>query len=200
MRPTEIVFDIGGVLVDWDPHLAWIEDLGSREAVADFIDRTDFMARNIRADGGASFTDLASEIADPADRTLFAGYVARYGRTMPTAIAGTWDLLDRLAAKGHGIHAITNWSAETWPEGVKAHPRLAEAFDTLVVSGIEKMLKPGPEIFALLCSRAGVAAGDCLFIDNTAENVAGAQAAGMDAVLFTTPEALEADLIARGLL
>ncbi|WP_424964792.1 HAD family hydrolase [Dinoroseobacter sp. S375] len=200
MSATEIVFDIGGVLVDWDPHLAWIEDLGSRDAVAEFIARTDFMARNTRADGGASFADLAAEIADPTDRALFAKYVARYGRTVPEVIPGTWDLLDRLAAKGHGIHAITNWSAETWPEGVRAHPRLGEVFDTLIVSGVERLLKPGPEIFALFCHRAGVAARACLFIDNTYENVAGARAAGMDAVHFTTPEALEADLVAQGLL
>lgn len=200
MSPTQIVFDIGGVLVQWDPHLAWIEDLGSREAVAAFIARTDFLARNTRADGGASFAALAAEIEDPTDRALLAGYVARYTRTVPSPIAGTWDLLDRLADKGYGIHAITNWSAETWPEGLKVHPRLGEVFGTLVVSGREHMLKPQPEIFELLCSRAGIAPADCLFIDDSPKNVAGAKVVGMDAVQFTSPDALEADLVARGLL
>jgi HAD superfamily hydrolase (TIGR01509 family) len=69
-----------------------------------------------------------------------------------------------------------------------------------IVSGQERLLKPDPRIFALLCNRAGVAPSDCLFIDDSPKNGVGAQAAGMQAELFTTPDALEAALTARGLL
>jgi len=69
-----------------------------------------------------------------------------------------------------------------------------------VVSGQDRVLKPQPGIFALLCERASLAPVDCLFIDDSAQNVAGARAFGMDAIHFTTPEALEAALIARGIL
>ncbi|OJY32325.1 MAG: hypothetical protein BGP11_02860 [Rhodobacterales bacterium 65-51] len=195
-----IVFDIGNVLIRWEPHPAFLPDLGSRDAVEDFLTRTDFMARNLRADGGESFAALAAEIADPADRALFATYVDRYAATVPEAIEGTWALMDRLHARGLAIHAITNWSAETWPAGIAAHPRLGYAFDVTVVSGQEGILKPEARIYARLCDRAGLEPGDCLFIDDSLKNVEGARAFGMQAEHFTTPEALEAALTARGLL
>lgn len=197
---TAIVFDIGNVLIRWDPHLAFLPDLGSHDAVEAFLARTAFHDRNLRADAGETFADLSAEIADPADRALFARYTARYAATVPEAIEGSWALMERLRARGHPIHAITNWSAETWPVGVAAHPRLGTAFGVTVVSGQERVLKPDPRIFAILCERAGVAPGQALFIDDSPRNVAGARAFGMQAIHFTDPAALEADLTARGLL
>ena len=195
-----IVFDIGNVLVNWDAHLAFLPALGTRAEVDAFMERIDFAPRNLRADAGEAFADLAAEIADPADRALFATYLPNYALTVPTAIEGTWALMDRLRATGHPIHAITNWSAETWPIGIGAHPRLGTSFGVTVVSGQERVLKPDARIFALLCERAGAAPRDCLFIDDSAKNVAGAKAAGWDAVHFTTPQALETALSERGLL
>jgi HAD superfamily hydrolase (TIGR01509 family) len=194
-----VVFDIGNVLVRWDVHLAWLDDLGSREAVDAFLARVDFAARNLRADGGETFADLAAEIADPDDRARLAAYPGRHHLTIAEPIAGTWDILRGLKARGIATHAITNWSAETWPEGLRLHPELAALLDVIVVSGQERVLKPAPAIFATLCDRAGVAPGDCVFVDDSPRNVAGARAAGMDAIHFTTPEALHAALSDRGL-
>jgi len=200
MNPSNVVFDIGGVLVNWVPHLAWVEALGSETEAQAFIERTGFKARNVRADGGAFFADLAAEIADPADAAHFAQYVALYQKTLPSLIQGSWDILDRLRAQGTPVHAITNWSAETWPEGVKAHPRLGKAFDVLVVSGQEGIIKPDARIFDILCTRAGVMQQECVFIDDSYHNVEGARAAGMDAIHFTDPANLETELKSRGLL
>ena len=197
---TAIVFDVGNVLVRWDPHQAFLPDLGDRAAVDQFLARTDFFARNLRADCGERFADLAAELADPADANVFAAYVDRYAKTIAEPIEGTWALMDRLRAKGHAIHAITNWSAETWPIGVATHPRLGTSFGVTIVSGRERLLKPEARIFALLCDRAGVAPADCLFIDDSEKNVLGARTAGMDGVHFTQPDALEAELAQRGLL
>lgn len=194
-----VVFDIGNVLVRWDPHLAFLPDLGTREAVGAFLIRTDFFVRNLRADGGERFADLAREIADPADAALFAGYVERYRLAVAEAIEGTWALMDALRARGHAIHAITNASVETMPAAYAAHPRLATSFGVTVVSGAERVLKPEARIFRLLCERAGVAARDCVFIDDSEKNVAGARAAGMDAIHFTGPAALAEALAGRGL-
>ncbi|MFN4057789.1 MAG: HAD family hydrolase [Roseinatronobacter sp.] len=195
-----VVFDIGKVLIEWDARRAFAPDLGSLDAAEAFIARVNFAALNLRADGGERFADLAQEIADPADRAVFETYVPNYALAVPHAIEGTWDLLDGLRARGYAIHAITNWSAETWPVGVAAHPRLGTAFGVTIVSGREQLLKPDPRIFALLCARAGLAPQDCLFIDDSPKNVAGARGFGMEAELFTTPNALEAALVARGLL
>lgn len=195
-----IVFDIGNVLVCWDPVPAFLPELGSTRAVQDFMARIDFDARNLRADGGTPFATLAAELPDPADRALLAAYPTHFAATVTEAIDGTWDLLSRLRGNGFQIHAITNWSAETWPQGIKAYPRLGEVFDTVVVSGQVQMIKPDPAIYRLFCDRAGLAPEDCLFIDDKAENCAGAESIGMQAELFTDPAALEAALIGRGLL
>ena len=199
MTPSVVVFDIGGVLVDWKPHLAWIDELGEDGAHA-FIERTDFVARNVRGDNGERFADMADEIADPDDRRRFAEYVDRYTLTVPDAVPGTWDVLDRLNDGGIPLHAITNWSAETWPEGLKVHPRLGEVFGTTVVSGQEGVMKPSVRIFEILCERAGVSPADCVFIDDSPKNVEGAKAAGMDAVHFTGAGPLADALTERGLL
>ncbi len=200
MSPSVVVFDVGGVLVDWKPHLAWMDEFGSREAVEAFMDRIDFKARNARGDAGERFEDLANEIDDIDDRRRLASYVSLYSRTVLDAIPGTWRLVDRLIDGGVPIHGITNWSAETWPEGLKVQPRLAEICGTLVVSGRERVTKPGAEIFRLLCERAKVAPGECVFIDDGLHNVDGAKAAGMDGIHFTGAEALEDELTRRGLL
>lgn len=199
MTPSVVVFDIGGVLVDWQPHLAWTPELGEAGARA-FMARIDFPARNLRADRGETFADLAAELDDPADAARLTAYPSLYTRTVQHAVPGTWAVLDDLRAGGVPIHAITNWSAETWPEGLSVHPRLGDVFGTLVVSGREGIIKPDRRIFALLCERAGLAPENCVFIDDGAHNVAGARAAGMDGIHFTGADALRAALTERGLL
>lgn len=195
-----IVFDIGGVLVDWQPHLAWVDDLGSAEAAYDFMERTNFLALNTRGDNGERFADLAKEVADPADGARIAAYVSLYTRTVQNVVPGTWEVLDDLKAKGVPIHAITNWSAETWPEGLKVHPRLGEVFGTTIVSGQEGVLKPDARIFDLLCTRARLSPSECVFIDDSPKNVDGAKAAGWDAIHFTTAQDLADALSQRGVL
>lgn len=200
MTTKHIVFDIGGVLVDWQPHLAWTERFGSGDAAHAFVERTNFRALNARGDAGELFADLALEVEDPDDRAHFADYVALYTKTVVQPISGTWAILDRLKSQGSPVHAITNWSAETWPEGLKVHPRLGEVFETLVVSGQEGVIKPDARIFHLLCDRAGVVPEACIFIDDGLHNVDGARAVGMDGIHFTSPEALETALMDRGVL
>ncbi|NOE36195.1 HAD family phosphatase [Ruegeria sp. HKCCD7318] len=195
-----VVFDIGNVLIRWDPHLAWLHEMGSREAVAEFLTRIGFQDRNLRADGGENFADLASELDDVEDQRRLSVYVERYAMTVPQKIEGTWQLLYRLKEQGTQVHAITNWSAETWPVGVGAHPELGDVFGVTVVSGQEKLLKPQPEIFHRLCERAGLAPENCIFIDDGLHNVDGARAVGMDGIHFTTPQALESALTERGFL
>lgn len=195
-----IVFDIGNVLVRWDPVAAFADAFQTRAAAETFLTRTGFSGLNLRGDGGALFADLATEVADPEDAALIAAYPARFHRSVQAKIPGTWDLMAALRAKGHRIHAITNWSAETWPVGVAVHPELASSFEVTVVSGEERVLKPEARIFEILCERANVLPKDCLFIDDSEKNVAGALTFGMDAVLFTGPDQLRSDLSERGLL
>lgn len=194
-----IVFDIGNVLVRWDARAAFAPGL-TPEAAEAFMERIGFAALNLRGDGGEAWADIATAIADDNDRATFLSYLPNYARAIAEPIEETWVLMDRLRANGHDIHAITNWSAETWETGLATHPRLGTSFTTVIVSGQERVLKPDPAIFAAFCERAGVTPDASIFIDDSERNVAGARAFGMDAIHFTTPEALEASLIERGLL
>ncbi len=199
MSVHTVVFDIGGVLVDWQPHLAFVDELGEDGARA-YLTRIGFDKINLACDAGARFADAAGRIADAQDAARLNDYVTRYTLTVPDKITGSWDILHALRDRGVPLHAITNWSAETWPEGVKAHPELGDVFGTTVVSGEVGMIKPSVEIYRMLCARAQVQPEACVFIDDGLHNCIGARAAGMDAIHFTGADALRADLTERGLL
>ncbi len=194
-----VVFDIGAVLVEWQPELAWADELGV-DGARDFIDRIGFDKINLACDAGASFAKASTDIANPEDAARLKRYVSLYHLSVPRKIMGTWDCLYDLKDRGVTVHAITNWSAETWPEGLKVHPELGEVFETTIVSGQVGMIKPSVAIFQLLCDRAGGAADRCIFIDDGAHNCVGAKAAGMDAIHFTNPDALRTSLEAKGVL
>ena len=199
MTPNTVVFDIGHVLLDWRPELAWADDLGLDGARA-FLDRIGFEKLNFACDAGASFADASRHITDPEDAARLAQYVERYPLTVPDKITGTWDILSDLKASGYAVHAITNWSAETWPRGLTVHPELAEVFGITIVSGQAGIVKPSVEIYRLLCDAAKVRPERCVFVDDGLHNCLGAKAAGMDAIHFTGPDALLGALDERGLL
>ncbi|AXC48678.1 HAD family phosphatase [Paracoccus suum] len=196
-----IVFDIGNVLLRWDLWPAFEDEFATPAEMTAYLDEIGFHDWNLQQDRGRSWAEAHDDLrarhgarAEPATR-----YAARHALTIQTPITGTWALLDRLAPR-HSLFAITNWSAETWADALRLHPRLGQVFRDIVISGREKLAKPDPAIFRLFLDRNGLAAGDCLFIDDNAANVAAAREVGMDAVRFTDPEALERDLTARGLL
>lgn len=201
MMPKFAVFDVGNVLIQWDLPAAFRADFPDDAAIADWLERIGFAEWNLRQDAGRPMVQAVAE-AEAAHGEAAAplrSYRTRFADTIHQPITGTWALLERLAARGP-VYAITNWSAELWPEALRLHPRLATVFTDVVVSGREGIIKPDPAIYRLLLDRNALAPGDCLFIDDAPKNVAGAKAVGMDAVLFTSPEALEADLTARAML
>ena len=180
MTVDTVVFDIGAVLVDWQPDLAWADEM-SREDIRAFLARIAFDKVNVACDAGARFSDVAAGIADADDAARLSHYVERFALTVPNKLTGTWDILYALKEAGVPLHAITNWSAETWPEGLKAHPELGEVFGTTIVSGEVGMIKPSVAIYRLLCDRADVSPEQCVFIDDGLHNCVGARAAGMEA-------------------
>ena len=104
-------------------------------------------------------------------------------------IDGTVEVLAELKDRGVPIYALTNWSRETFPIA-KARYEFLGWFRDILVSGEEKLIKPDRRIFELLLSRNGLAAAECVFIDDALHNVAGAEAAGMSALHFQSPEKL----------
>ncbi|MAN99603.1 HAD family phosphatase [uncultured Roseovarius sp.] len=199
---TLIVFDIGNVLLRWDPQAAFRHAIGSDAEIDALLAEVGFYDWNYEQDRGRSRAEAVAAIAArwPHHADLMDGYFDRFGLTIQNRIQGSWDIAAALKESGHRLWALTNFSADTWPQALQLHPQLTTLFEGIVVSGHERMVKPDREIFDLLCARAKAAPEACYFIDDSADNVTGARAAGWQAHHFTGPEALNADLRDRGLL
>jgi 2-haloacid dehalogenase len=201
-RPRAVVFDIGNVLIRWHPDRAIARHIADRDAALAWLDRVGFYDWNVEQDRGRTLAEALPVIdaAHPGAAGVLADYRDRFVETIREPISGTWALAERLAGGGVPLHAITNWSAELFPVARSLYPRLDTIFGVTVVSGDERVIKPDPAIYRVLLDRAGLAAADCLFIDDSAKNVAGARAVGMSAHHFTDPDTLAADLSRLGLL
>jgi len=198
--PVVPVFDIGGVLIQWEPRALFrglIEDPGELETFVTTICPGDW---DLEQDGRRSFAEgLAERIAlypDHAD--LIRAFDERWIETVPGPIEGTLAILEELRAQDIPTYAITNFSREKFAVLTEHFPPL-QAFDGIVISAHEGLLKPDPRIYRLFCDRYGLAPADCVFIDDTLANVEGARAFGMEGHHFTRPKALRRDLRARGL-
>lgn len=199
---SHIVFDLGNVLIGWQPELAFANHFGGLQQARDWLDRIGFHDWNRTQDGGRSMADglAAARALHGADAEPLTGYTAGFPATIREPIPGTWQIAEGLKQAGHRMFAITNWSADNWPAALETYPRLATLFEDIVVSGVEKLLKPDPEIYLTLTGRNGIAPSDCLFIDDSEANIRGAQAIGMDAIHFTDAPALSAALHERGIM
>lgn len=201
MVQKHVIFDLGAVLIDWDAALAFADVFTTRDAAESWMAQIGFSAWNRLQDGGRSFAEgLAAARAEHGDLARpLEGYLAAFPVTIEKSVPGSWEILEALAARDVPLYAITNWAAETWPAALEIHPRLATVFRDIVVSGQVVELKPEPAIYRILMNRNGLAPQDCIFIDDSPANVAGARAVGMDAIHFTGAEALARELTQRGL-
>jgi len=195
-----VVFDLGNVLIDWQPEHAIAAAVGQAQARA-FLDDFDFRAWNHGQDEGRPFAESEAEAiaGNPQWREHILAYRANFSRSLVDEIPGTVAILGELHERSIPLYALTNWAAETFHHAEERFPWL-ELFDVVVVSGRERIAKPDPRIFALVAERSGLRPDELFFIDDTERNVEGARAAGLAAVRFTTPAALRADLVAAGLL
>jgi 2-haloacid dehalogenase len=189
-RPV-LIFDLGGVVLDWNPrHLfrALIPDEAQREW---FLTEVCSPRWNAQMDAGKPSAEAVAELSAqyPDHAPWINAYWERWPEMLGGLVPGTGELITELAAAGRDLYAITNFPGEVWPVTLDTFPVLSQ-FKDIIVSGFERVTKPGPEIFALALRRFGVAAADCLFIDDIAANVDGARAAGLAAVQFTSAAAL----------
>lgn len=195
-----VVFDIGNVLVDWDPrHLYRAFFPGRPEAMEWFLENVCSQAWNLEQDGGRSWEEAFRILIAryPEWRAEINAFDRRWHEMIPSVIEGTVAVLDDLHRSGVPLYAITNFSSEKFRECRDRFPFFGQ-FRGIVVSGDERVLKPHGPIFALLLQRYGLVASNCVFIDDNSANVAGAEAAGMRAIQFTTPEKLRASLRDHG--
>lgn len=180
-----IVFDFGGVLVDWNPHYLFDSYLGSN-------DKADWFLSNIcthtwirQMDAGKTFDkgveELAAQYPDWADAIYT--YRNRWREMISGLIPGMEDYVKQLKHEGYHVYGLSNWVKETF-DIVEHEFSVFQELEGMVISGREGVIKPFPEIYQLLLTRYQLKADECVFIDDVLENVEGARAIGMQGILF----------------
>jgi 2-haloacid dehalogenase len=201
-RPTVAVFDLGGVLIDWNPRFLYrtLFD-GDDVAMERFLTEVCSPAWNDEQDRGRPWAEACDLLAreHPEHRALIEAWPARFDETMAGPVRGTVEILAELRERGVPLYALSNWSAETFPRALARFPFL-QWFRGIVISGALRMAKPDPAIYRHLLDTHGLQAGDLVFIDDAPRNVEAAAALGIHAVRFTEAPALRTALIDLGLL
>jgi 2-haloacid dehalogenase len=201
MTVDAVVFDLGNVLITWDPHPAIAKAVGREQATRFLADqRFDFMAWNHQQDAGRSWDggEKAAVMSHPHWEEAIRAYRANFGDSLLGAIQDTVQILRELHAAGIPLFGLTNWSAELFPVA-RLRFDFLDLFDDIIVSGQEGVAKPNPEIFKILRERIPVPLERCVFIDDSAANIQAAGRAGLDTILFTDTGHLREDLLVRGL-
>lgn len=195
--PT-VVFDVGNVLLRWDPRRVYRELIPEPERLDWFMKNVCTAAWNLEQDRGRSWEEaVATLVAQHPDwEREIRAYDERWHESIPHTIADSVAVLEELKGQGEKVYAITNFSREKWAECLIRFPFL-QSFDGVVVSAHERLLKPDPAIYEVLLGRYALQAGDCIFIDDSEKNVVAARGIGMQAVHFVEPIDLRAEL--RGL-
>jgi 2-haloacid dehalogenase len=203
-RPTKVIFDLGGVLIDWNPRHLYRGIFGHDEAGMErFLAEVCSPAWNLSLDAGRPFAEAVAELSErhPQERARIEAYHRRWLEMIAGPIRGTVAVLEELDAAGVPLWALSNWSAETFVL-VRHDPDYAflDRFRTIFVSGELRLVKPDPAIYRHALDAIGSPAADCLFIDDAPKNVAAAATLGMHAHLFTGADELRHELVGLGLL
>jgi 2-haloacid dehalogenase len=197
-----VVFDLGGVLADWDPRYLYrgLFD-GDEAAMEEFLTNVCTPEWNHAMDAGRPRDEAVAELIDdhPQHEALIRAWVERWQDMLGPEIAGTAAVVAELHRAGVRLLALTNWSAETFPT---ARARFASFgyFEAIVVSGEHGLAKPDPRLFQLMLDRHQVDPQRAVYVDDRADNAAVAAALGLNALVFTDPETLRADFARLGLL
>lgn len=187
-----IIFDLGGVLIDWQPSEVYKTIFKTNEEVNWFLNNICTMEWNVMQDAGRSIHEATQVLQDqyPEWHDEIAAYYGRWTEMLIGPIHDTVDLLSNLKQKNsYRLYALTNWSAETFPIALERYDFL-QWFEGIVVSGQEKCKKPDPLIYTTLLNRYELNPGECLFIDDNHENIRGAKDVGMEAFHFESPKEL----------
>ena len=196
-----VVFDVGKVLVRWERHLPFVQHFPDPAELAWFMDTVIPLDWHARHDAGESAESLVAERTAlfPDHAGLIAGWFTRFNESIPGPVPGSVELVEELSARGVPLYAITNFGADTWAGFAPTFP-LFERFRDIVVSGVEKLSKPDPAIYALAEARFGLPARAMLFVDDSLPNVESARACGWHGHHFAGAEGLRADLVECRLL
>lgn len=196
-----IIFDLGGVLIDWDPRHLYRKILSDEAEIEHFLTNICSPDWNAQQDAGRPFKEGVALLVRqwPEKQQLIEAYHTRWIEMIGGPIQGTVEIFKDLRAAGYPVYALTNWSSETFAL-VRHRYDFFEWFLGIVVSGEEKLIKPDHAIYHVLLDRYELKPAETVFIDDSAANIEAAKGLGIDAIRFTTPEHLQEALMDRDIL
>jgi 2-haloacid dehalogenase len=196
------VFDLGGVLIDWNPRYLYRKLFaGDDAAMEQFLANICSSAWNIQQDAGRSFAEACAslKLEHPGYAELIDAWFDRHGEMLAGPIPGAVEILEELHDRGVLLYALSNWSAETFPTAQRQF-KFLQRFRGIMLSGEVRLIKPDPRIFQCFFENFAIDPAHAIYIDDLPANVAAANALGMHGILFTDAAAVRTELLKVGLL
>ena len=182
-----IIFDFGGVLVDWNPRYLYDPYFGDPAKTDHFLEQICPYSWNATVDAGKSTAEATAEriALYPEWEKEIRMYYGEWIKMMNGELPGMRELVAELKDRGYGIYGLTNWSAETFPLIRDTYP-IFRLMDGIVVSGEEHTMKPRPEIYRILLDRYALNPSESVFIDDNPDNIAAAETFGIKGIVFSS--------------
>ena len=199
---SAVVFDLGGVLIDWDPRYLYRQLFDGDEAGMErFLAEVCTPAWNAEQDAGRPWTEAVELLVQeyPQERERIEAYHARWEEMLGGAIDETVEVLRELQDRPVRLFALSNWSAETFPIARRRYPFLGW-FDGIVISGEVGICKPDERVFRHLITMHTIEPETTVFVDDSNVNVEAARGVGMMAIPFTGGRELREELVQLGVL
>jgi 2-haloacid dehalogenase len=196
-----IIFDLGGVLIDWNPRYVYRKIFKTEEEIDWFLQNVTTPEWNENQDAGYPLHKATEELIakHPEWEPEIKAYYGRWLEMLGQDIHETVEILQQLKGTGkYKLYALTNWSAETFPHALERF-EFFKAFDGVVVSGQEKMRKPSAEFYKILIDRYHLDPARTIFIDDVLRNVKGAESVGIMGIHFHNPSQLKDELRRKGI-
>jgi 2-haloacid dehalogenase len=196
------VFDLGGVLIDWNPRYLYRQLFnGDEQAMEHFLSNICSPAWNEQQDAGRSFAEGCASLKaiHPQAAQCIDAWFERYDEMLAGPIQGTVDILGELLSHGVPLYALSNWSAETFPFAQNRFEFLGW-FDGIMLSGKVGLVKPDPRFFQVFLESFSIDPANAVFVDDLKHNIEAATAAGLHGIVFTGPDQLRRELAKVGLL
>lgn len=198
---TTVVFDVGKVLFKWDLRYLFAKLVEDEIELEYFVTHVVTPEWHFQHDAGRPLSEMTAERTAefPQYAALIDAYATRLNETIPGPVAGSLEIVSELVDRRVPLFAITNFGAEFWDIFRPTQP-IFDHFGDIVVSGVEKLVKPDPAIYALALQRFGLQPGEAIFIDDNHDNVVSARDNGFVAHHFKDAELLRKELVALRLL